>query len=320
MSFKLKIKFTGLCGFVPMRPIEGQNDQKYNEVEVLLVDGRHGGYEPHFPVIVGEEDVNYGPQLYTRDRLPHRYVTKPDTEPTADARKKGPSAPKVEQHWVYYELARETLLIRPGGGYAKRYSLHTVWNEGKAYESLRWLAPMEQATPDSGEVDPGCMERPPSSDALRASMLLTEGELRTAKIASYLDRKHITWEFKPARDPNAAPTLCQELADVIELSLEVDAPFVEIESVGWGDGGSPSSSFIVIPAKNAGEVTLWIKNMPTEDIEERRKQDAPRPHYDFEMLYGFSRCAGNRAVPFPRPSAQVSNPQCPPSIFRPPSA
>lgn len=309
------LKFTGLCGLVPKT---SQWNAFRNEAYVLLVDARgsRGGLrdEPHQPVLVFQFARHIsGANL----RLPDVVFDNPRT-----GEKMGLCYLKDQQ--IRIGAASDSLRIVENGGGSGCHNPHVSGHR----ESFSWIAPMANISPGAGRVHRDCLAGlidgiplPSLKSEVIARVILTEGTLKTNRLASDTGTQVVRWEFRP----DAGGGHKQALAEEVQLELPIGGDYISISATRLRGGGADPFPLVL---SSAGNVTAFVANMPLDDILGVRIPGTAvnhrDPDYDFVSLYSLcERVPTDKPVPFPEARCQgsggptASNPQCPPARFDP---
>jgi hypothetical protein len=295
------VKFTGLCGFVPANSIW---NQPANAVTVLLPDARSlkvdPNDEPHRTALVFILD-NWIGGTGLRD---------PDLTFSLKGTKMG----------LCYLDDQELQLGAPSAN-----TLSITVNDGgdgcqnNNLESFYWIAPMAVIQPGTETVNPGCLDPRTVDSSVLTRVLVSEGKLETSRLAAHPNDAVILWEFVP----DAGSGHQQVLADEVKATLPLQGQFLVLTPTLLRSGSTPQP--LKLDSKG-GDITLWIENMPLDDILGIRINSNPQrgPDYDFKHLYRFAKnVPKNQPVPTPKSTCpgssgpQVASPQCPPSRFAP---
>ncbi len=302
------LRISGLCGFVPKRPIS--NPQ--NQVEILMPEARRpppdpqAPFLPHYPVlrVANSRVVNNDPNLRPPDRVLANgqavfYLADQDLwihgEDPADYRLEIASAGEIDE-------CPETLAEQEG---------------------FEWVAPIEKISPGSGSVLAGVHSK------LVARARLTRGDLKTTGFA-YQGQDVARWEFKLLGGGQPSGHR-QALAEEVTLERQYAGNTIDL-STGFfrkphpndpNPWGAPRKEGRIRLKPYGGEVVASLLNMPQRSIE----GNAPaailrrRPDRHFEHFYDLSQAPGTKRVPWvvstcpdiSPPSAET--PLCPPSRF-----
>lgn len=283
MAKTLKLRFTGLCGFVPREPVDDSSTIGRNRMRVLLVDaagsdGRHGAnrHEHHEPVLV----------------LPEKHVD------WSDARyRKGRKARICGKDVRIFSLMHQDLFIGKeppdSGESALTVEYSPIPDDGcpdaGSARSFGWVAPMAQI---DGVGDGVKMELMAADGvtALGARVWLTRGTLANAVFARD-NGSILKWRF--TSDVGGAGGPKQALSEEVEYSLEVsEAPFDLLTRTTVGSHGGQPVYFEewvrVVFNKDEDEVVGYIVNMPWMDIL-RLRESSPRRIGHFSHLYELRR-------------------------------
>ncbi|HVT61754.1 MAG TPA: hypothetical protein VHR45_25570 [Thermoanaerobaculia bacterium] len=307
MSFKLFLKFTGLCAFVP--------HTSGKAARVLLVDTS------------GDPSDHCAPEL----NEPHEPVLVFDRRFVAAANRRQPDMtfsngnPMAICYLHDMDLAigaaREDALFIENGPIGNC----PIDND---HRSLAWVAALPEIDQSAGEVHAECLAASDVHPSVAARVRLTEGSLRTTELSGIPQSSWVRWSFQP-RDGGRTIDLDRAMAEVVELEVDVPGSEVRLETARFR--GSLAALPPLILAPRNGQVTAWVKNMPLLDVlgkrspeavvvNQRRAQDAHFEH--FYTLSPHDPGPGRRATPFPvgtclaaAPPPFVPTPMCPPARF-----
>lgn len=278
MPYTFRLKFAGLCGFVPDRPLEP--GARLDKMDVLLVNTRHesaqGLYkrpEPHTPMLqfdmrnvpgvngtmgdakglwdLADEDL----RLYTRSRGGARWR----------------------------DLDRG---ISVNGNLAGRSGDRPRAQEEE--HNLCWVPAIDEVLPGAGEVHPDCLAERPNTGRVRARFRLRQGLLKTHDVGKYLD-DYVVAQFVPP--PAGRPAVTQALAHwvAVEITNLPDDEEIMLVSYSLSQGGEKRK--LVLASAGDPEVEVEIRNLCCGYYfaGERDEAEAPDTDYDFEALYLLSR-------------------------------
>lgn len=282
MAKTLKLRFTGLCGFVPREPVDDSSTIGRNRMRVLLVDatgsdGGHGAHrhEHHEPVLViPEEHVDSGGEGY----------------------RKGRKATIWKKDVRIFSLMHQDLFIGKQPPDPGESTLTVEYSpipddgcpDSQSARSFAWVAPMAQI---DGVGDGVKMELLAADGvtALGARVWLTRGTLANAVFARD-NGSILKWRF--TSDVGGAGGPKQALSEEVEYSLEVsEAPFDLLTRTTVGSHGGQPVYFeerVRVVFKEQDEVVGYIMNMPWMDIL-RRRESRPRRIGHFSHLYELRR-------------------------------
>lgn len=302
------LKLTGLCGFATKN---SQWNVFANEAYVVLVDARgpRGGLrdEPHQPVLLFQFARHIsGANLRSPDVIFDNPIT---------GEKMGLCY--LHEQQIKIGSRSDSLKIIENGGGADCHKHNMAGNR----ESFSWIAPMNNISPGAGQIHEDCLKY---GGALKkeviARVILTEGTLKTNRLATDTGRQVVKWEFRP----DAGGGHRQALAEEVQLELPIDGNYISLSATRLRGGPDP----FPLVLSSAGNATAWISNMPLDDILGVRLPNMTPNHrdpdYDFVSLYGLcQRVPADKPIPFPESRCEgsggptASNPQCPPARFEP---
>ncbi len=167
MSFDFRAQFTGLCAFVPNKPLRYQNHGDVNnpptKMMIMMVDARSKrrapdgeDMRPHFPVVTFNSKDIAG------------------SDRTIDA---------VDTIW-YLDRQQLEFQLRDGEG-ASFSIIQGEKQPNKANfqkdDDFGWIADMTEITKDHGQIDPKCFKSTESKGLIAARVLLDKGKLSTSQ-------------------------------------------------------------------------------------------------------------------------------------------
>ncbi len=303
---ELKLKFSGLCGLVPKKPI----DQPNNQMRVLLVNARHAGHGTHSvyhtPVLVCENRlVKTGLGLRSPDR---KYWD-----------------PRTRLSMALFSLDDQDVSIIGAPPNSLTFkgpaAVATCPTSTTMAESFAWTGPMKGVSPGSEIVKAECLAPDNVDASVAGRVAVTAGEVKTSVSAADNDKTILQWEFR--QNPEEPPVpLVQALAEEVQLSYTFDTPTIELQTQKFGPPAQPTQIVRLTPI--VGTAVAWILNMPWEDILSRRmysQTDHRDPDYHFAHFYDLSESPGDKNIPYPcldkprcdhAPGPGLNNPQCPP--------
>lgn len=299
MGVKVQLHFTGLCAFVPEKPI----DQANNEATVLLVNARASTHGPHHTLFFAE------PQFYqsTAGNRPHATQFDYNKPPVAQVKVCGLSGEVLtvvgrNAAGERIEPARDSLSfvtgLRPPG---------TVCPDANSATDFSWVA--QSPCP----LEPSVLT---STDAslLGVRMRLTQGALKCGGFRR-TSRGIVRWLF----GSTTSTALAEEVLYEMEFPDASGVTHVVVESTSFQ--GVPLPNLVLTPRPDLNLVEGWIVNMPLEGL---LGIDPPRPmdsdHHYLEF-YRFCRGPKPTTIPIPDPNSfctafiAASNPKCPPTVF-----
>ncbi|HVT18674.1 MAG TPA: hypothetical protein VHQ90_21145 [Thermoanaerobaculia bacterium] len=298
MSYTFRLKFSGLCAFVPNKPIDDDPDY----VDVLLVNANY------------DSDSDFGQTIGPLEpHTPNVWFTLRDLagvrEPQGD----------YQHHGAMWLLVGEQINI----GFSKNGEpvprekrlkiVHRSMKEKAPDSRLKeedyfdWVAPMEKIHPQACDVDPRCLDLKPPPDLVIARIRLDDGVLKSDKIGKVNDKAVIA-QFVP---PLADEPCKQALTHRVVLELEVpDDVSVVLTTSEFGDSavlrqatlGPPTQS----AAQGAGEVKVLVSNLCCgyylgEATDLPGPVEPPGSDGDFKAFYILAKDPVKAGTPLPIP-------------------
>jgi len=317
MGFKLFVRFTGLCAFVP--------NTSGKQMRVVLTDATKAatmggmpmpiGFEPHLPVLVFDQ----GDLSHESGRTFMTFIQ--------DNVSKG-----------LCRLDGQDLTIDPSKPAALAISNGAVADCPLPATDLStsWLANMKKILGGTGAIKDACLAPANVDPSVTARIALTDGSLRTRSFSAMENKQPIRWQFG---------AYTQVLAEVIELELDLPGDTVTFRATSFRDTANPPTPIppLVLRPKPAGpqgpsSVIVRIENMPLPDIQGTRlvgpdfvvlNQKRARDEH-FPLLFSLATntpANGSGLVPLPVdvckvhippvPSPTLGSPQCPGGAFNP---
>jgi hypothetical protein len=258
MGFTLRIRFQGLCGFVP--------NTNGKAARVLLLRGgqahAHGGGLPHTPAA---DELHIPALLFDLRDLAVSDLRAPE-ESFFDGRPSG-----------LCRLQGVDLGIDPSRPDALQLSA------GKAgqcpngqIDAFEWLSPVDQLVPNAGGVDDSAFGAAPVHSGVAARMRLTDGTLKVANLTE-LGGQPVQWDFRPhghdganhggnghgkktRTNGNGRP-----IGASVDLVVQIDAPEVRFTfaRLGTTNFGEP---LVLAPRAQPNVVDVVVKNVPDPDL------------------------------------------------------
>ena len=299
MGVKVELRFTGLCAFVPEKPI----DQPDNEATVLLVNARESEHGPHHALFFCE------PQFYeaTAGNRPHAtqfdYKKPPITLMKACALSgeaitivgRNAAGERIEPN--RNGLTFVTGLREPG----------SLCPDEEDYTDFSWVArnPFPLKPEVLASTDP---------NLLGVKMRLTQGELKCAAFRK-TGRGIVRWMFGSA----TSEALAEEVLYELEFPDDRGVTHVILESTPFL--GGTQADLVLTPRADLNLVEGWIVNMPLAGligVDPERPMESDHHYHEY---YRF--CEGTPSGPIPIPDTvsfcplfiAASNPKCPPTMF-----
>jgi len=313
MPNTLKLKFTGLCGLVPKKPIDEAN----NQLRVFLVDVRnpsgHDGHqhEQHAPVLTCEfARVVTGSGLREPDRI---YMD-----------------PKHFVLMALFDLSDQDLRIDGATGnsltFAGPSSIGTCPTINNI-DSFSWTAPLASISTGSATLRASCFSPTNVDTSVVARVSITQGVVSTSKMARDTSNKILKWEFKVS--PTGSPVaLKRAIGEEVELRYTFNSSDIDFKTRNFRSSTSPTETIRLKPPAN-NIVTAAVQNVPWKEllsVVHNPKPDHRDPDHHFVHFYDWSQTPGVKNIPHPLltvsrcsevppPAPGLNNTQCPPVLL-----
>ena len=319
MGFILKIYFLGLIALVP--------SQDGKRVTVLLVDAHDGfhasdgsAFPPHYPALLARAahcQGNCTQELATT--ASHLYSTTPDpvipssSNPPASLQSLvgGGGVWSIENSEVSIEHAPGAMAPPTSGslqivadrrGASGRGAREDMPRSARSTQDFSWVAEMAKAQQGSGIIDPDCLAPSPQKGLVAGRMKLTEGTLRSYKLAAFLPSTGgggvAKFVFKPlaagSQPAAATPGYSQALADWTAVEIPIAGCQVTLRSRSF-DGSTQDRTMTLSPetCNGKGAVEVAMVNLPDPSRRsEREAHDHGTPQglgTHFELFYELSK-------------------------------
>lgn len=302
MAFKMLLRFTGLCAFVPDLPINQGN----NEATVVLVNARHSHRAPHRAVfLAAPEHFANGNQRHISNPLLHEGVRRR-------------ACPLVGEEF--------TIVGRDANGQPVQPAAH-------ALTFLTGLRPNPpEPCPDfdvrlddpdfswvcqnRGTLNPAVLTSTALGDLIAARVKLTQGTLKTGGFRVINNNQVVRFKFG-AEDSQAFPEEVVWDFDFTDASRVVDVMLVSAPF----DNFPQNPPLILKPRADTELLEGFIVNIPVENL---FLLDPPLPLADDDHYEEYYRlCQGVPPTTIPIPDRQIfcpgpagaTNPKCPPTYF-----
>ncbi len=223
MSFDFRAIFSGLCAYVPNRPLRGEKNRVLEPrglstaIQVVMVDARNERRAPDRRLMRTHVPILFAPS--TEHLVGHQHLT--------------PSSGLI------WNLDRLQLRFRVKKGDRQDgflgeplgVRLSSPSNRGfTALDDFSWGVSMEEIAPDLGDIDPRCFEAEGSAGLVAARVLLDQGEISTFNLGVDKNWTFVSDKKRPLEGPTTlggrfnprfiSNKTCVKFESVEEVSIE----------------------------------------------------------------------------------------------------
>jgi len=299
MSFNFRVIFSGLCAFVPDRPIApvGPLDEKPTSMRVVMVDARTrtkavdgGVLEPHFPIAVisttnlkGRNGILPGTRLEWRlDRKELKFVIQ-------DGTPKG------------FDLVQGALRGAPAPGSIPDPGALPA-DTPLAPHDFAWGAHMQEAAPNFARIDPRCFQDAGSMGLVAARVVIDRGELANRAFDPEMTPRYFFDKTLSGGDLAPRP-----FANTTSLEIKAVSG---VQLVARDLDGLQSPEKLTLAGADNEWVEITVSNMDDGRLPERLPDPDLLPTEDADFRWFYSLCANRdqlagvlngRLLPVPEP-------------------
>jgi hypothetical protein len=285
MTFILRIYLIGLVAFVP------SDDGRH--MAVLLVDARDGYhasdgsfFPPHSPVLLARAGSCKGACLEDAEKAaPHLFAGGPDVESSALVQR----LKAMLLGGGVWQIAQEDLAVLPPPhrdapprglvvvGWQRLASpaanAKTLPADATEKAAFSWVPEIAKVVPDAGEVDPDCLAPQPRKGLIAGRLSLSEGTLRTYRLAEFFPQQGRggvpSFLFRPlaagtpgsTRGVGGSP---QGIADWTVVDIPIEGCEVTLSAKPFGGAAARTMTLAPTACTPGQVVELALVNLPDQ--------------------------------------------------------
>lgn len=307
MDVTLEIHFTGLCAFVPKKPI----DQGNNHATVLLVNARQSHHGGHHALLLAEE----------------KFYPKVSNRPAANTFqiKIADGSPITVKACVFADEEITIVGLKDDGSremppadtltFAHGYKgkSDVCPKAGNLKTDFAWVLT------NPGKVNPELLTSFDRGDVVGMRMLLTSGKLKTDLFRMIIGNRIIKWHFGEKLE-----AIAEEVIYELTFKDDTEVKTIALESIPFG-AAEKKIPLILTPSDDGAPIKVWIVNMIPGDLLRLADPLPFEPDHHYEEFYNL--CLDKPepllhpipdSVNFCAGFGAISNPKCPPTQFAPP--